>query len=241
MSPSASHAVAARVALLVGLGLSACEDATARGLPTEPPPRSVVQTPESFVRGQDCTPLGAYSGPGPGSEYIYRRRDGSSSSRRILAVEGSRVVFQYRDLSAAGRRPLPPSTTIAGLFVVESEGSGRRVAYRDDPMRALAELGVGQSVQIATEETPTTGGRRRTVGLTTIVQYLACGAIQGPGHAMPVRVYQVTSGRRVAGPDLQDRIRPSTVTYYLSDQTGYPLAFADPGTTSVVERIVAPL
>lgn len=240
MSVKGSNAAGAWVALLVGLTLSACEDATTGSLPIDPPPRGVVEAPVSFAPARDCSPLGVYSGPRPGAKYIYRRGDGSSSSRRILTVDDDKVVFQYRDLSTADQRPLPPTTTIAGLLVVESEGSGRRVAYRTDPVGALAGLHVGQSARLAAEETSTLGGRRRTVPLTTTVHYLSCGVIQGPGRAMRVRVYRVTSGRRVAGPDLRDRIRLSEVTYYLSDETGYPLAFADPGTTSVVQRIVAP-
>lgn len=241
MSVRGSNAAAAWAGLLASLGLPACDGATnARSLPTDPPPRGVVEAPNAFVPARDCSPLGTYSGPRPGSEYIYKRGDGSSSSRRILAVEDDKVVFQYRDLSTAGQRPLPATTTIAGLFVVGGEGSGRRVAYRDNPVGALAGLGVGQSIRIATEETSTLGGSRRTIPLTTTVRYLACGVIQGPGRAMPVRVYRVTSGRRISGPDLRDRIRLSEVTYYLSAQTGYPLAFADQGTTSVVQRIVEP-
>lgn len=238
MSVKGLNAAAAWASLLAALCLSGCDDTTARVLPTDPPPRGAVEAPDSFVPARDCSPLGAYSGPRPGTEYIYKRGDGSSSSRKILAVDDDKVVFQYRDLSTAGQHPLPATTTIAGLFVVGGEGSGRRVAYRDDPVGALAGLGVGQSIRIATEETSTLGGSRRTIPLTTTVHYMACGVIQSSERAMPVRVYRVTSGRRVAGPDLRDRIRLSEVTYYLSDETGYPLAFADPGTTSVLQRIV---
>lgn len=225
------------LAVWVGLGMVACTDTGARPLPIDPPPPGTVATPASFVTRETCTPLNRYSGPEPSTEFTYRRLDGSISSRRIMATRDEEIVFQYRDLSKAAQRPLPPTAAIAGLFVIGGEGSSRRTTYLDNPLDALATLAVGDEARIRAEETSTLRGETRTVGLTTTVRYVACGSLPVQGRDMPVRVYQVTSGRRIMGPDLQDRIRLSQVTYYLSDQLGYPLAVADPGTTSVVERI----
>ena len=203
-------------------------------------PASLAPPPETFDQASDCAPLRRYDGPTPGFTYIYRRQDGSLSSRRIIAADGARITFEYRDLSNPSQIALPNRLALAGVFVTyDAASSPRKVRYRTDPVASLETLEVGQSVTIPTTETSTIKGKTRTIAYPTITTYRMCGVLVTQGQSMPVRVYDVTTSRRVVAPSGDDSVRSSRVTYYLSDETGFPLAYQDAATTTL-ERIERP-
>lgn len=197
---------------------------------------SPLLPPHSFIPASSCSRLGVYDGPSPGSTYVYRRPDGSSSSRHIVSSAQGRVVFRYRDLSDPSRVPLPDRVALAGVYVSYDETSPRTVDYKTDPVAALAALMPGETATIPTTETSTIRGKARRIDFPTVTTYRMCGSLTVQGRNVPVRVYDVSASRRVVDRSGGDQIRSGRVTYYLSAETGYPLAFQDTATT-VIDRI----
>lgn len=196
--------------------------------------------PPEFSRRADCTPMGVYAGPTPGSRYLYRRIDGAPSAREIGSVRDGVVEFRFHDLSRPGLEPLPPRFAIAGLLVTYPQAqSTRRVSYDGQPLTVLGRIRPGETATIPTTETSTLRGSERRVSFPTTITYRMCGDLSVGSARIPVRVYSVGSARRVLDRQAGDHVRQGEVTYFLSAQTGYPLAFQDEATT-VIERIEMP-
>lgn len=237
MTPRRTALVLAAASLLSwGCGPSpAAETVNARTDPVSWP-----SPPEAFEPSADCTPLGNYKGPTPGFTYIYRRQDSSLSSRTIVSTDGTRITFQYRDLSNPSQIALPNRMALAGVFVTyDAASSPRKVRYRTDPVATLETLEAGRSATIPTTETSTIRGKTRAVTYPTVTTYRVCGVLNVQGRRAPVRVYDVTTSRRVVDPSGDDAVRSSQVTYYLSNETGFPMAYQDAATTTL-ERIEGP-
>lgn len=200
----------------------------------------LLPSPVNFTPATDCTPLGNYRGPASGTTYVYRRQDGSQSSRRIVSADNGRIVFQYRDLSGSSQTPLPDRVALGGLYVTYDEAtSPRAVRYRTDPLAALESLGIGQSITIPTTEASTIRGKERSLSFPTVTTYRLCGTLSFQGQQVPVRVYDISTSRRVVDRRGREQVRSSRVTYYLSADPGYPLAYQDT-TSTVIERIEPP-
>lgn len=199
---------------------------------------TALPPPKEFSQTRDCKPHGQYNAPVMETRYVYRRHDGSFSQRQIMSTDQGIVGFRYQDLSKEEQKPLPTRHAIAGLLVTYVEpGSPRRIAYEGDPVREISRLGFGQTLRIPTVETSKLNGRDRRVAFPTTVTYRMCGDLEVAGERMPVRVYSIGSARRVIDRKNVDHVRQGVVTYYLSDQTGYPLVIQDE-TTTVVDRIL---
>ncbi len=201
-----------------------------------PPALSTLPPPGGFIQAATCSALGVYDGPGPGSTYVYRRQDGSLSSRQIASATQGRVVFRYRDLSDPSHVALPDRVALAGVYVFYDDASPRTVDYKTDPVAAIAALKPGETATIPTTETSTIRGKTRRIDFPTVTTYRMCGDLTVQGRNVPVRVYDVSTSRRVVNRSGGDQVRSSRVTYYLSAETGYPLAFQDTATT-VIDRI----
>ena len=191
-----------------------------------------------FTRSQECSPLTDYVAPTIGSVYRYRRDDGLRSERSIMDVRGSLVTFEYRDL--AQPRALPARRTWAGIFVAGLAGAPNgSTRYERDPMDVLAELRPGASESIGVRRSVRINGRIETQRFPTLIKFEACGTVLVSGRQVPVRVYRVSSASRVPKAAQGDLVRRSQTTYYLSEETGFPIVVQD-RVTAVVERISVP-
>jgi hypothetical protein len=213
-----------------------CSPAAEEPLPVVGPEAFASEFPAGFVAEAHCTPLSAYTPPRIGADYIFRDDDGRRSSRRIVTVEGARIGTQYQDLSTPEQRPLPPTVTIAGLFVVGAPGGTRQKTYPANPMTALSSLQVGQSAVIAASETSTLNGRRRTVATPATVHYLACGRLPIGESAVAVRLYKVDSRTRILDRSGREQLTVTSVVYAMPLTSGFPVALANPTTASRLEH-----
>lgn len=228
---------ASLASVLCALLVTAGCDQPARTEAIAATPAAALVPPPEFSPRTDCTPLTRWTGPDFGSRYVYRRADGTTSERTILSVADGVVGFRYRDLSTPGLEALPPRYAVAGLLAVYPEpGAARRVDHARPPLPAIQALAVGQSATIHTVEFSRIKGVERRVAFPTTVRYRACGDLSVAGRAMPVRVYDVATARRVVDPRTGEAVRQSQIAYFLSDETGYPLAIQDQ-TSTVAIRI----
>ncbi len=154
-------------------------------------------------------------------------------------------VKSWRSIAAASVSSSPRSerrssgtatrTAIAGIFVIHEPLGNRAITYAHDPVGVVEALALGETAIIPTVENSTIRNRHRRLAFDTAVRFRACGTVSVEGRPVAVRVYDVSTARRVVERSGKDALRYSGVTYYLSSETGYPMIFQDSETTTAVE------
>lgn len=216
---------------IVAISASSCRSRSDASISVPPAPAfdAPIRLADGFVPSGSCTPLGDYRPPVVGLRIIYYRPSKTRVSRTIEAASDNVLTISLREIADRGQdaviRPPLMQRTVAGLLPASGVEATRQLTYDGDPIAAIEQLSLGQTVEIGMIEATAFGGLAMSLAIPAVVKYEACGAVSVGAEQFRVRVYRVSSGGRSYRQGRSDSVRRSEAILYLSASHGYPLIY----------------